>query len=276
MMPSLPYIAALAVSGAVAAVWLKPIDEDMVPVPAGSAILGAEVLTGLPGPKPYDVARFRIDRFEVSNAQYAAFAAATGHAPSEFHDEDDLADPDQPVTGVRWADAKAYCNWLGKRLPTEVEWEKAARGTTGQLFPWGPKFDAARAHLSGKAPSKINAHPNDQSPYGVQGLAGNVSEWVADTDRVRGGVCGTMSAHVDNTGDNGVTLQELFAIYGEAPPGICSTADIPASLAPIEPCAFIKGNNFSGLPHMTVSSNRMWDYADTYAEFVGFRCARDS
>ena len=54
-----------------------------------------------------------------------------------------------------------------------------------------------------------------------------------------------------------------------------TTADIPESLAPTEPCAFIKGNNWSGLPHMTVSSNRMWDYTDSYADFVGFRCARD-
>lgn len=266
----------VVVAGAVAILPDGSDRGDMVTVPAGPAVLGYVYYTGLVGPMPYGVADFRIDRFEVTNAQYSAFVTDSGHAPAAFHDDPEFNQPDQPVTGVLHGDALAYCAWAGKRLPTEIEWEKAARGSAGQIYPWGDGLDLTQAHLSGKTPVSVAEFKGDISPYGVRGMAGNVSEWVADTRTARAGICR------DNTQvDRGTTpemrliLAELTAANGGVLPELCIA---PASMdesIPGEPCAYIKGNNWNGRPHMTVSSNRMWDYTNTYAEFVGFRCAID-
>ena len=227
-------------------------EPEMVLVPTGPAILGAGLPTGLPGPAPYEVDGFWIDRFEVTNTDFAKFVAATGHAPAMFSDDDAFNGADLPVTGINWADANAYCEWADKRLPSEIEWEKAARGPEGQAYPWGAEFNATNAHLSGETPVSILAFEADESPFGVRGMAGNVSEWVSDTRMAAAGICG--EGHHGHGG------------HGAA------AAAMP--MTPGETCAFIKGNSWSGRPHMTVASNRMWDYTDTFAEFVGFRCAR--
>jgi formylglycine-generating enzyme required for sulfatase activity len=224
-------------------------EPDMALVPAGPALLGGGLKMGLPGLAIYEVDGFWIDRFEVTNADFGGFVAATGRAPAVFSDDDAFNGADLPVTGINWDDANAYCTWAGKRLPSELEWEKAARGPEGQIYPWGAEFNAVNAHLSGEAPVSIRAFEADTSPFGVRGMAGNVSEWVSDTRMAMAGICGA--------GHHG---------HGGA------AAAMP--MAPGETCAFIKGNNWSGRPHMTPASNRMWDYTDTIAEFVGFRCAK--
>jgi len=266
--------AATAGAAVIAVLWGAE-DKGMVRIPAGPAILGADNPMGLAGPQPYDVARFQIDRFEVTNAQYRAFVAATGHRAAEFHDDPEFSQDDQPVTGVRWADAKAFCSWAGKRLPTEVEWEKAARGESGRAYPWGAQAQGANANVGSQAPMPVQAFAADNSPYDVRGMAGNVSEWVSDTRLAQAGVCGPPHNHGDQDDATRKYLAELATIYGTDALDLCRNPEIPEELSPVEPCAFIKGNNWSGRPHMTVSSNRMWDYADAYADFVGFRCARN-
>ena len=246
-------------------------------VKAGPAVLGYVYYTGLYGPMPYHVDGFWMDRFEVSNADYQTFVTTTGHAPAAFATEDDLNKPDQPVTGVLHADAVAYCEWAGKRLPTEIEWEKAARGEAGQLYPWGDAPDMARAHLKGSGPISISSFESDISPYGVRGMAGNVSEWVSDTRRAKAGRC--MDGGADarkQTPEMMVTLTELKIMNGGVLPELCLPPEIDQNPhINSEPCAYIKGNSWNGRDHMTVASNRMWDYTNSYAEFVGFRCAKD-
>lgn len=168
---------------------------------------------------------FRIDRHEVTNARYEQFVSATGHrlpanmnpAVTLWEQGHPLAGSEQhPIVNVSWHDASAYCRWAGKRLPTEAEWEKAARGTDGRLYPWGNEWDLTRANSAsywagrtiefkdgaewkafwvtgeGARASKerglkgevltlpVGSFPDGASPYGLVDMAGNASEWVQD------------------------------------------------------------------------------------------------
>jgi len=121
---------------------------------------------------------------------YAKFLAATGavHPPEDWEAIDLFAAADLPVAGVDWNDAVAYCAWAGRRLPTEAEWEKAARGTEGRMYPWGDESPTlTRANYMNTSPDaydgglhKVGSHSVGRSPYGAHDMAGNVNEWVAD------------------------------------------------------------------------------------------------
>ena len=125
---------------------------------------------------------FHIDKYEVSNKKYGEFMKATGHPAPAYWDDHRRNKPEQPVSGVNWYDAKAYCSWANKRLPTEAEWEKTARGPKGFKYPWGDDPDPSKANYGRKQEftSNVDAYPEGKSPYGVYNMAGNVFEWVAD------------------------------------------------------------------------------------------------
>ena len=168
--------------------------ERMIPVPAGEFIMGSPS-----GPfdhqpqRPVYLNAYSIDTYETTFSQYFAFVGFTGHrkprlagylAAGVTENLHLFIAPTAPVVGVSWQDAQEYCRWKGKRLPTEAEWEKAARGTDGRLWPWGGEEDEVRANLIGedgvRFTAPVNQFTRDVSPYGVHGLAGNVMEWVAD------------------------------------------------------------------------------------------------
>lgn len=143
--------------------------------------------TGEAPDRSVEVAAFAIDTHAVTNGQYALFCAAIGHPPPLHWPNGELPDhlSDHPVVFVALADCSAYASWAGKRLPTEVEWEKAARGTDGRIYPWGDRWEPDACHwrsdperVNGTVP--VDAHAAGDSPYGCRQMAGNVAEYCAD------------------------------------------------------------------------------------------------
>jgi sulfatase modifying factor 1 len=138
------------------------------------------------------VSPFRIDRTEVSQRDYLRCVQHNACVPARVSDLDArLGQPEQPVTGVTFSEARRYCEWLGGRLPTEAEWERAARGDSLRRFPWGRQWNDRIANhgLSGDRPSAQDGHdfaapvgafPDGKSPYGLLDMAGNVWELTAD------------------------------------------------------------------------------------------------
>lgn len=177
----------------------------MVLIPGGSFIMGTDQIDseghalslGLLKPwyadetpeRELSLVDFYIDRYEVVNRDYYIFCQATDHKPPRRWGGPKYPEgrDNYPVTEVTYFDASAYAEWAGKRLPTEEEWEKAARGNWGHIYPWGNEFDPTAANLSrsnkikkGHALKPVGNHPGGASPFGVQDMIGNVWEWVWD------------------------------------------------------------------------------------------------
>ncbi|MBI2357514.1 MAG: SUMF1/EgtB/PvdO family nonheme iron enzyme [Deltaproteobacteria bacterium] len=170
-------------------------------IPAGPFTMGSD--SGPADERPahrVDLPAFSIDRTPVTNAQFAAFLNAVGPVGSRGERLFDIDDPDarihardgkwvadkgfenHPVVEVSWAGARDYCAWVEKRLPTETEWEKAARGTDGRKYPWGngpPDKTRAQFNARYNQTVPVDSFPAGASPYGVLDMAGNGWEWVS-------------------------------------------------------------------------------------------------
>ena len=180
-------------------------DVEMVYVPAGPFLMGTSeadleayktlfplrqaerFVNEMPQRSVY-LDAFLIDIHEVTNWQYRKFLGETGYQPKDYVQYPPHDDPDYPALVMVWEDAVAYAEWVGKRLPTEAEWEKAARGTDGRIWPWGNRWDASL--LSGndgtgeidgyELTAPVGQFPQGASPYGALDMAGNLWEWVSD------------------------------------------------------------------------------------------------
>ena len=167
-----------------------PDNAPMQFVPAGEFTMGSN---DGDNEKPIHIVyldAFWMDKFEVTNALYKKCVdAGRCSRPSEIKSYTrssyfgNAQYDNYPVIYVNWEQAKTYCEWAGKRLPTEAEWEKAARGTDGRIYPWGNTFDASKLNSADGNrgdTTQVGAYLSGASPYGIMDLAGNVWEWVAD------------------------------------------------------------------------------------------------
>ncbi|MDA0738371.1 MAG: formylglycine-generating enzyme family protein [Nitrospirae bacterium] len=171
-----------------------PVDDKMVMVSSGSFLYGDEKAEK-------DIAYdFEIDIYPVTNEQFREFIEIGGYEGKEecwdpkgwewknmekltqprLWDDSQWNQPDHPVVGISWYEADAFSRWAGKRLPTEEEWEKAARGTEGRVYPWGDEFDSEKCNnqeSGSDGTTPVTKYVNGLSPYGCYDMAGNVWEW---------------------------------------------------------------------------------------------------
>lgn len=232
---------------------IQPSEETMVEIPAGEFILGSN--QGGYNEKPQYVAMldtYWIDQYEVTYQQYMVFVEATGHRqpgpPSRYARKlEALRGLNQPVTYVSWSDAADYCEWKGKRLPSEREWEKAVRGSDGRTWPWGEGREGFPANFEGGADgyevtAPVGTFLQDQSMYGVYDGAGNVMEWVEDW-------------YVED-------------IYSRA---VKPEAVRPQ---PVSTYKTMRGGGYTSQGNDLRITNRSFIVPDFRDETIGFRCAR--
>ncbi|MCC2641660.1 MAG: uncharacterized protein K0S45_2073 [Nitrospira sp.] len=266
--------------------------DDMLLVPAGEFTMGTSAGSdGLPDERPLRLVflnAFWIDRYEVTNEAYQRFVQATGHqAPAHASQASTLWEHNAPLPGIEqhpvvnvsWLDAVDFCRWAQKRLPTEAEWEKAARGTDGRTYPWGNEWDfdkgnsasywarrtvhfadsteweafwikGAGAGISKEKGIKgeiltlpVGSFPHGASPYGALDLAGNAAEWVQDW-------------------------------YN---PNYYSTAPLTDPQGPWRGAIkAMRGGSWLKPAISLRTTDRDWGTMDSHPSGTGFRCARDA
>jgi len=229
----------------------RPPAGAMVSIPAGEFTMGSQDgdADERPAHKVY-VDIFFMDVYEVTVGQYAEFLrSGEARAPLDWNTINQSANQKRPVANVDWADAAAYCKWAGKRLPTEAEWEKAARGTDGRLYPWGndpptplhANYGKMGSHDYGTL-TPVGTLEDGKSPYGIYDMAGNVWEWVSDW--------------YDN---------DYYKNSPQQNPGGPSMGGFKV----------IRGGSWTSSPRNLRSADRYWDppsFRSLY--FPGFRCAK--
>jgi eukaryotic-like serine/threonine-protein kinase len=246
----------LALGGVGAWFWPKPVSQPpleppppgMVLIEGGKFVMGRN--DGEEDERPaheVEIKAFYLDKYEVTNQQYKALLDATGHAPPRHWNGREYPPEDAtlPVTHVTWYDAQRYAQWAGKRLPTEAEWEYAARGgSRGQLYPWGNEWQEGLANLNRanrQKPAPVQSFERDRSPFGVFGLAGNVAEWVQDS----------------------------FGYYGQPPSGAYKV---------------YRGGSFADEPAESTATHRWYSHPNPAEDprtarilpTLGFRCAKNA
>ena len=154
--------------------------QDSVLVPEGWFLMGQDDQRPSNGPqhKVY-LDAFCIQKTEVTRQAYQDYLLSMGQENSDLLE----GETQLPLVGLPWDEAQSYCQGIGKRLPTEAEWEKAARGTDGRAYPWGNGWDSSLANTSEQDSGEVfpvGSFPRGASPYGVLDMAGNAAEWVSD------------------------------------------------------------------------------------------------
>jgi len=241
--------------------------DQMVTVPAGDFLMGTDMARADPQNRPQhrvSLPAYAIDKYLVTNAQYARFVAATGHRPPLHWKDGKIPQGEAkfPVTMVSWFDASEYAKWAGKRLPTEAEWEKAARGTDGRRWPWGNEMEPARlnTYYNVGSVTEVTRYAEGVSPYGAFDMAGNVNQWTADDFLPYAG----SSAPEE-------LFQGKVARAGSEQDKALKVVD----LQPVEGrYKVLRGGSWKGDPFSTSSYHRTYAWPNYASDFFGFRCVR--
>ncbi len=228
-------------------------EAPMALIPAGEFWMGIDGTVGLYDEKPRHkvvLDAFYMDTYEVTTRRYAQFLKETKRKAPWLWELVRLdIHGDRPVVGVSWFDADEYCRWTGKRLPTEAEWEKAARGTDERLYPWGnvpPNAELANFALGARfsysqALMPVGHYHRAKSPYGLYDMAGNVWEWVQDW------------------------YESIYYEHSpEQNPAGPETGEFKA----------LRGGAWSDLPKYLLTYGRFKLPPDTQNSYIGFRCAK--
>ncbi|MCP4601175.1 MAG: formylglycine-generating enzyme family protein [Proteobacteria bacterium] len=255
------------------------IPTDMLGVPGGTFSMGQNG-RGIKDEQPAHsvwVTPFLLDKTEVTNTAYtkcveAKICRPAAHLDTEksgFEPLDIFRSEDRPVSGVSHKDAETYCKWAKKRLPRETEWERAARGSDGRLFPWGDAFPTTEtAVFRGKVTQPVGSRKEGAGPYGHLDLAGNVWEWVADHYDPYAYRRDTASRGIPGTCKQIIATQNELRRKGKQ--GFTGTNPIPTD------CEYVlRGGAFNYFPWGLRSTNRVHHPGRFRMVMAGFRCARD-
>jgi formylglycine-generating enzyme required for sulfatase activity len=254
--------------------------DGMLPVPGGAFTMGSDREgEGDERPAhPVTVRGFLLDETEVTNEAYQRCVdARVCVAPDPDSAEENHVGPDrrfrrprQPVSAIDWANARAYCQWVGKRLPTEAEFERAVRGEDGRRYPWGNERPTReRAVFGSSVTQDVGTHPLGRGPYGHHDLTGNVWEWIADAydpwayrrpgaPQGRPGTCREILVT-----QNTLRARRLQGFTGSNP-------------IPTECERVLRGGAFNFDPYGMRSTNRVHHPGRFRLVMSGFRCARDA
>ena len=230
------------------------VKDGMAKIPGGKFTMGTDDKKAPPNERParsVTVPPFWLDKTEVTVAAYRA-CVEKGTCPKPAHSSVsctwDQGDPQLPISCVPWTSAQTYCSSVGKRLPREVEWEMAARGSSPIRYPWGGQTaagcgaavtlasDATQRSCAGKRPMKVGSHVSGASPFGIYDMSGNVEEWVADW-------------------------------YAETASDLSPRAGASHVL---------RGGGWLSAPSAAKTTSRNWGSAREMGPNVGFRCAKDA
>ena len=254
--------------------------EGMLLVPAGTFTMGADDV-GEQDERPahrVTLPAFFLDTYEVTNGQYRECVEAKICRPwrdgvasaMKYGSEDAFRGDEQPVVGVSWADSKTYCEWRGKRLPTEAEFERAARGDDARSYVWGNDAPDPKKHgvFSSGATEDVGSRPEGVGPYGHHDLAGNVWEWLADHY--------DPYAYRRPAADRGVpgSCEEILKTQDElrrsGQQGFTGTNPIPKECERV-----LRGGAFNYHAKGLRASNRVHHPGTWRILVAGFRCAKD-
>jgi len=243
--------------------------DTSVLIPAGPFLMGTNSETANEVDKPQhtvNLPAFRMGKYLVTNAQYARFIAATGHRPPSNWKEGKILQGTLlfPVTLVNWYDARAYAKWAGCRLPTEAEWEKAARGTDGRRWPWGNTMDPSRlnTYYNVGSATNVDVYATGVSPYGIYDMAGNVNEWIDEDFVPYKGTKATKEAfqgkvaRIQSAEDRAMKISELVQVDRRY--------------------KVLRGGSWKGDPFATATYHRDYAWPNYASDFYGFRCASDA